>query len=259
MRSAIRCVAIVFLFTLLSCSAEPETIEVTRVVTETEEVEVTRLVEVEVTRLVEVQVTRPVEVEVTRPVEVTRIVLSDATPTIESSGREGQEEVDPSTAFAANYVGTLEQSEITVEIARILFMHRDALKPELSFEGHEPLANDEYVAEVMWRITNGTDRTIRWWTGDINVRVNGRQISLGDLIFSAFGESPVSEIFPGSTIVGGLWYGVGTIAPDEVTSFSLLLGKPFDPNTYTDLAGNFIIDVDLSGEHSWVEIPDELR
>ena len=67
---------------LVACSAEPEIIEVTRIVEvpievtsnvsdlfyEYDEVEVTRLLEVEVTR--EVELTRLVEVEVTRLVEV---------------------------------------------------------------------------------------------------------------------------------------------------------------------------------------------
>jgi len=62
-------VILVVLVVLVACTAEPQMVEVTRLVTEISEVEVTRLVteisEVEVTRLVEV------ETEVTRIVEVT--------------------------------------------------------------------------------------------------------------------------------------------------------------------------------------------
>ena len=61
---------------LVACSAEPETVEVTRVIQST--VEVTRVIteieEIEVTRLIEVQVEVPVEVPVTTEVEVTRLV-----------------------------------------------------------------------------------------------------------------------------------------------------------------------------------------
>jgi hypothetical protein len=66
-------------FLLASCSSEPETIEVTRVVTEIDEVEVTRMVEV--TRLIESEITRVVEVEVTREVEVA--VESEVTRLVE--------------------------------------------------------------------------------------------------------------------------------------------------------------------------------
>ncbi len=52
------------IFALTACTAEPEIVEVTRVVTETEQVEVTRVVEGEVvTEIQEVEVTRVVEVE----------------------------------------------------------------------------------------------------------------------------------------------------------------------------------------------------
>ena len=74
MRRAV--VALLFLLVLVvACSAEPETVEVTTIVEVP--VEVTRIVEeiaeVDVTRLVEVEVTREVEVEV--DVEVTTIVI----------------------------------------------------------------------------------------------------------------------------------------------------------------------------------------
>lgn len=63
---------------LVACSNQEQVVEVTRVVTEVNETEVTRLVEVEVTRVVEVPV------QVTRVVEIERIVTSTplpATPT----------------------------------------------------------------------------------------------------------------------------------------------------------------------------------
>ncbi len=94
-----RLFVIVLIATVLTaCSSEPETIEVTRVVRESTEVEVTRQVDVEVTR--EVEVTRLVEVtkevEVPVEVEVTRIVEQVVTATPEPTAElKATEEVAP--------------------------------------------------------------------------------------------------------------------------------------------------------------------
>lgn len=84
MKRAVVFIPLLFIVYLVACSAEPETVEITRVITEISEVEVTREVEVqsevEVTREVEVEVTREVEVEVTREVEITRVTFKFITP-----------------------------------------------------------------------------------------------------------------------------------------------------------------------------------
>ncbi len=75
---------LVFVFVLGACQAEPEEVEVTRVITETvtEEVEVTRIVEGEVQT-----VTEEVEVEVTRIVESVIEVPAEAERTLVFSSR----------------------------------------------------------------------------------------------------------------------------------------------------------------------------
>jgi len=85
-KRAIVFIPLLILLLLFACSSEQEIAEVTRIVTEFSEVEVTREVEVEVeaTREVEVaiEVTREVEVEVTREVvvEITRVIVKVITP-----------------------------------------------------------------------------------------------------------------------------------------------------------------------------------
>jgi len=56
-------------FTLIACSPEPESVDIP--------VEVTRVI----TELVELEVTRLVEAEVTREIEVTRLVVATPSPT----------------------------------------------------------------------------------------------------------------------------------------------------------------------------------
>ena len=88
MKRAISCILLLSVLLLVACSSEPETVEVTRVVTEISEIEVTRLVEatreVEITEEVEVEVTREVEVTVevreVYEVEVTRVSIRMVTP-----------------------------------------------------------------------------------------------------------------------------------------------------------------------------------
>jgi hypothetical protein len=152
----------------------------------------------------------------------------------------------------------LEQDGIKVELARIVFMHRDALKPG-SFDGNTNFDGQEYVGEIIWQITNNTQVNIKWNFDDINFRVNERQIKLYDYLFDTFNGSPNDEIFPGSTIIGGVWFGIGSIKPDEIKSAALLMSSPYNAETYYDVSGNFVIRVDLSGEHKWYPLPDELK
>lgn len=93
MKRAIVFVALLFVLALSACSAEPATVEVTRIVTQQPEIwEVTRLVwvEVPVTRIVEltpeipeVEDTRIVRIEGKTEVEVTRVVERVVTATPE--------------------------------------------------------------------------------------------------------------------------------------------------------------------------------
>ena len=158
-----------------------------------------------------------------------------------------------------NYLGSMEQNGVTVELARVLFAHRDALKPDISFDDDDTFDGHEYIGEIIWRITNNTDKNIRWWSDDINVRVNDRQLQLDDYWYTSFGETPGEEIFPLSTIVGGVWFGIGSIAPNDIYSVSLLMGQGFEADTYNEITGNYVISADLSGEHAWFELPDDLK
>lgn len=245
-------------FTLFACAGEAA--EVTRIV----EVPVTRIVEQTVTQDVEVtteiEVTRIVEVEVTRLVEVPVTVTPAPSPTPEPT----EEGFDTSRVFAFNFGGSVESNGVTVEFARALFMERDALIDEgLDFTGFSMFTNAEYVTEVIWRITNNTDVPIRWAYDDLAARVNTRQIELRDWIINSgtnkFGTMPTEAIFPGSTIVGGVWFSHGIIVPDDITGAALLFGPARNDDSFAPITGFFSVEVDLSGPHTWEPLPDELR
>jgi hypothetical protein len=212
---------------------------------------VTQEIKIPVTQIakvtVEVEVTRVVQKEVTREV----IIQPTVTPT--------PIEYDPSVAFSLNYLGTMEQDGIKVELARVVFAQRDALKPDISFDDNPLFNNANYVGEIIWRISNNTPQRIQWSYDDINVRVNDRQIKLHNYLINGFGELPTNPIFPGSTIIGGVWFGIDNIKPNEITGVSLLLGSPTNSDTYKSISRYFILSADLSGDHKWNPSPEELR
>lgn len=238
---------------MASCSPNRVEVEVTRIVEN--DVEVTRIIEteVEVTRVVEV----PVEVTVVSEVEVTRVVEVVIEPT--ATAKPEEDEVDPSDLFAENYLATVEQDGITVELARVLIGNKETLAGfGIDITEFDLVANDTYMGEVVWRITNNTDEAIRWQYDDIDARVNGRQIDLYDWLFQIyFGEQPTDEIYPGSTIVGGVWFGLGETAPDDIETVSLILGRAINAD-FDYVSQPIIVDAELSEPHEWIPIPDEL-
>lgn len=262
--------AFVGLSMLAACSAEPQVVEVTRVV------EVANEVEVPVTRVVEIEteVTREVEVEVTRLVEVETVVTATPAPTAEAveTATEDNEENDsesvpdedtneePLDIFAVNFLGEVEKDGIKVEFARFLVTQRDAMKPDLDFDNNPMLAEHEYYGEVLWRITNSNDYPIRWFLQDINVRVNGRQIALEDWIRNGYiGTSLGDDIFSGSSIVGGVWFGLNDISPNDVEDVALLLGRPINSDETSRASGSFVVEGNLPEIKGWVDFPQELR
>jgi len=248
----LKIILLIFVCLSLAACSPAEPVEVTRVVTE--QVEVTRIVESTVEVTTEVEVTREVEVEVTREVVVEVVVEPSATPTLASPS-----DVDPSLAFSANFLGELEQDGVKVEFARVLFTQRDALKPGLDMDGEERFDGHEHIGEIIWRITNNTDQSIQWSYDDIDIRINDRQIDLYDWLFYTFGTTPTDAIFPESTIIGGVWFGMGEIAPDDITEAALLMGSPNNSDTFRDVTGDFIITGPLPAPHGWEDLPDELK
>lgn len=231
---------------LAACSQEPievvETVEVTR--------EVTRLVEITkevlVTRIVEATK----ELEVTRLVEATRLVQVTPTPTrVPAAG----------ARFARNYLGKVSTGGVTMELIRVLFAHKDATTGT-DFWTRDEYLGQEYAGEIAVRITNESDVAVKWNFQDWFVRVNERQFALYDYFFvSRFGEDVSEPIFPGSTIIAGVWFPTSGTSPDEVTSLALIVEPAFDSDTYRHITGRFEFLVDLSGEHTWEPKPDELN
>ncbi len=225
---------------LVACSQASieiiRTVEVTREVTRL--VEATVEVEKEITRRIEV----PVRVEVTRLVEVTLAPTS-----VPSAG----------VVFARNYLGEVTTGNVTMELGRVLFAQKDALP--IDFNGDfDPYP---YVGELVVRITNNADHAVEWSASDWFVRINDMQYALYDWFFaSSFGEDVYNPIFPGSTVVSGVWFPTGQIDPDSVTSFALIVDPAYNYDTSRrNATSRFEFLIDLSGEHLWEPMPDEFK
>lgn len=237
---------------LIGCTQEAPS-ETETVVTRLSEVPVT----VEVTRLVEEEIEVTRLVEITRQVEVTRLVEVTPPPT-DTPHPEDANSVDTSQRFAHNFLGQTTSGEVTIELVRVLFMHRDALLPDVSFDDSDDFDSHEFVGEIIVRITNNGAAPISWLSSDWYIRINERQIALADFLFTAqFGHNVMDPIFPGSTVESGVWFGIGSVEPDQIQSATLLIRPAYDEDTFRDVTGNFEIQADLSGEHRWEPLPED--
>lgn len=141
---------IVVYLVLVACSVEPETIKVTRVVTEISEVEVSRLVEVElpidVTRIVEQQVEVPVGVEVTRFVE--KLVTTTPRPTPQAKATPSRILEETQADIGGTMITALETNIFSIDRINLVRWATGRLEIEL-FTAYVSKSNQ---AEVSWEI-----------------------------------------------------------------------------------------------------------
>lgn len=90
------------------------------------------------------------------------------------------------------------------------------------------------------------------------VAIGGEQVDLYEASLHApTGESVDSEILPGITKIGGVWFGLRRIAMEDIQTMSIIIGAPYD--VYGTVAsGEYHFTLDLS-DHKTEDIPDELK
>lgn len=238
---------------LSSCAAGPGTVEVTRLVTEVKEIEVTR--EVEVTRIVETEV----ENVVTRPVEVTRIVVATATLLPTDEPELVSSDADTSLQWAINYLGTAEVAGVTIELQRVLFSKLDApLLSGSNREGFLELDLSDLWGEIVLKITNNSDTTVTVDAfSDGAVQINGEQINLSDYWYETdFGDDVSGDIFPGGSVIGGLWFPVKRTDINEITNITYYSGEVRDADSYRQLGPRIIINTEIT-DYIWEPIPED--
>lgn len=227
--------------------------------------EVTR--EIEVTREVEIREEIPVtrQVEVTREVPVTRLVVVSPTPP--PTELPGATPTPPHVedAIAFNFLGEATTGPLNVELARVLFVKREVLISWIAADGRESgwvaeMGDSPVIGELILRIANNGDQVVKLWPFFQGaVTVNTEQIRLEDFRSFKILDELDQELFPGATVVGGIYFGVKRTTLSEINSFVYYtLENPFDVNSYASLGPTISISADLSN-HMWEPYPAELR
>lgn len=235
-------VLMIVLFTVASCGSPsadtvapievPVTVEVTRLVEVEKEVEVTRLVEVETA----VEVTRLVEVEVT--------AVPTATPEPPVGG----------SKIGMNYVAEAESGGIHVQVARVLIANKADVPIDFTGSDVEDL---DVVGEVLYIITNNSDKTVNLYPDQGTVQINNELIQLLDY-WMGLGDDISGEIPPGVQLIGGQWFGIQRNAPEDVKEIIIRFDGPTEADTFERLGDDFEIIVDLSAQ-TFEPLPPELE
>lgn len=227
---------------LAACSSTPETI------TETVQVEVTRIVE----NVTEIEVTRIIEV--VQEIEVTRVVESIivATPTEEPTPTplpEGE------GVIALNNVASVESGGVTVEIARVLIANKEAIEQDFSVDSS--FDNVDIVAMLVFKVKNNSEQTVSIYPDQGNVQVNSELIDLIDFFLAGFGDDISGDLPPGVELIGGQWFGINRSTLDEINEMTLRFGGPSNPENFSKLGEDFEIVLDMSNK-VFEPIPQEL-
>lgn len=160
--------------------------------------------------------------------------------------------------FSANFVSTKESAGVRLEVARIDIARKDVL-PEIGFDKVEKFKEYDVVAEIIFRVTNTTDKTIVIYPDQAKVVVNNEQINLQDWAYTGAAFGTVSgEILPGVTTSGGLWFGVKRAKVPEINKMVIAIDGPRNKDTYTALGDDYYFELDLS-KHERQPIPEELK
>lgn len=165
-------------------------------------------------------------------------------------------------AWAMNNVASVETGGLSIEVARIVVGEKSAL----TFEDWSKLddlltgwADIDVVGEIIFKVTNNSDKTIDVYLDQGSVQLGSEQVDLTDyMMYTTVGDDVGGEIYPGVTKIGGMWFGIKRTAPADITNIVYRADAPSDPDTYDSLGPDIKIDMDVS-QHTWEDIPPELK
>lgn len=163
--------------------------------------------------------------------------------------------------FAWNYIGSQESGGLRVEIARFVVADKLALTDfDFTGGGRIKVFDDRpVVSEIIFKITNTTQEKINIYPDQGKVIAGGEQVDLLDFAIqgSTFGDDFSGEIFPGVTVIGGMWFGFKRTPVDQITSATIAFSGP-SGDSFNSLGPEFNIVLDLSNRQNQ-PIPDELK
>lgn len=162
--------------------------------------------------------------------------------------------IGPDDGLARNYLGEFDSGGVKIEVLRVLVAKKSVLR-DLDFSS-EAFSGKDVVGEVIFRVTNSTDKVINLYVDQGILAVNSEQVDLTDyMIEGAFGDDLGGEFLPGAIVTGGIWFGLTKTEVADVTRMIIKVHRPTDSN-FNRLGPDFFIDLDLS-EHVWEALPED--
>lgn len=185
----------------------------------------------------------------------------ETTPDTSLSATTEPQATPEGSEIALNYVGEQERGEVVIQIGRVLVGD----KAYVQFSTGSPFKADifddkEILAELIFVVTNNSDRpvTINLYNG--SVQVNSEQIDLFDYLLAntTFGDNLSGEIYPGVTKIGGLWFGIDRSTLDDISTMTFRTDGPVDAEDFSSMGEDYLISIDLSNR-IFEAMPEELR
>jgi len=147
----------------------------------------------------------------------TETLAPTPTPNIEPT-------IDTSAIIAKNYLASIEENGVIVEVARILIGEKTAVGNNFDINFSEfPIIDDKNtIVQFIFKIVNNTDIVIEMnFNSSAIASVNGEQINFDDYSWDNrtwFGDYLSDDILPGSTVIGGLYTGIKRSEWNEVNT-----------------------------------------
>lgn len=160
--------------------------------------------------------------------------------------------------FAWNYIATQESGGVKIEILRFVLANKETIDQDFTMGGFTKVFDDRpVVAEFIFRITNSNDKKISIYPDQGTVIAGSEQIPLLDFFLAEFGDKIGGDIFPGVTVIGGIWFGFKRTPVNEINSIILTFTGPVDEN-FNSLGPDFTFNLDLTNRQDQ-PLPDELK
>jgi len=176
-----------------------------------------------------------------------------ATPVVDLAGKE----------YSWNHLASQESGKVKIDIARIVIGDKAWIESvtgnDFTNGGAVDIYNDKpVVAEIIFKVTNNSDKPINVYTDQGKLVVGSEQIDLLDYaMYGEFGDDFSGEIFPGVTAIGGMWIGIKRSALEDIKKMQIFIDGPSDNNLNT-LGPDYKFDIDLS-ERKNEPLPDDLK
>ena len=114
------------------------------------------------------------------------------------------------------------------------------------------------MGEIIFKVTNNSQQVLKVNPDQGKVVIGPEQIPLTDWMgLATFGESVGSEISPGMSKIGGLWFGMNRTPLKDIQNMTIsFLGPTSESNDRTGPDFNFSLD--LSNKENQA-VPEELK